>query len=98
MNLVTRELMARAAPLRLAMQHRGRMNMPGHDGRTPQDKYLKLAVSDLSPDAVDAIMGSKSWTTITCSCCRKKVPRAVNVDLTAGEYSTEVCEECVKNM
>ncbi len=98
MDLVTRDILARAAPLRLAMQYRDRMDEPLWNGRLPQSLYDKLIVSDLQPATVDAIMGGTSWTQLYCNCCREFVERAVNVDMTGGEYSTHICEPCVKKM
>jgi hypothetical protein len=51
-----------------------------------------------NPDDVDRIIGNDSWTRNMCSCCHKHSERVVSVDVTGGEYSTHICEKCVRKM
>lgn len=80
------------------MQYRDRMDVQLYNGHVPQDDYDKLIASDLKPDTVDTIMGNSSWTRLTCSACNEPVDRAVDVDVTGGEYTTHICEGCAKKI
>lgn len=61
------------------------------------EKLLALGHNP-TPEQVDAVMPNKSWTRLTCSACGEECERVVDIDVTAGEYSTQICEACVKKM
>lgn len=98
MNLLTRHHLCQAAPLRFAMQYRDRMDQPLWDGTIPQKIYNKLIDSDLAPESINHIIGNTSWTELTCNACRKTADRVISIDVTGGEYTTHICEECVRSM
>lgn len=51
-----------------------------------------------TPEQVNAVMPNTSWTQLYCNCCGEFVERAVNVDMTGGEYTTHLCEPCAKKI
>lgn len=101
MILVTRQLLAERAAETFANQH----SHAFHDvaaWKAPMTKgEIHARLLDMDPPTpakVRAIIGNDSWCRVVCNSCNKEKDRVVSVDVTAGEYSTHICEECVKKM
>lgn len=100
MDLITRTILAAQAANRwwlLCLSEPGRRPVSGIDANAVHENLLALGATP-TPEQVDAVMPNKSWTRLTCSACHKECERVVNIDVTAGEYSTQICEECVSAM
>lgn len=60
------------------------------------EALLKLDTDKATPQDVDAIIGSDSWTSLSCDECRKEV--AIGIEFKDGDGETRVlCETCLKD-
>lgn len=100
MNLITRHDLAAQAANRWWLTYlspHAHRPVSSIDADAVHKKLLALGATP-TPEQVDAVMPNKSWTRLTCSACREECERVVDVDVTAGEYLTQLCENCVTNM
>lgn len=104
MKIITRQELANRAAERFRMAHYGpdwHGEALWQPGRTKAQ--IGVALESLgqnpNPDDVDRIIGNASWTHELCSCCAThRLEKWVVVDVTGGEYSTCICEQCAKKM
>lgn len=101
MKLITRQNRANTAAARFkSMVHR-LGDSPWIETHTPREIHAKLVAlgEHPTPEQVDKVIGSGSWTNITCdSCYTDHLERAVDFDVTGGEYQTLICEACAKKI
>lgn len=100
MKLITRQDLANDSASRWAAQYQhrdGTWKSPFFDPSKIHTSLVALGQNP-TPDQVDAVIGNESWTRLTCCHCKQPAPCVARVDVTGGEYVTDICENCVSNM
>lgn len=60
--------------------------------------YQRLAeLQNPTAEAIDAIIGNGSWTSLRCNACHEDREAIYCFDVTGGEYTTYICAECLQN-
>ncbi|MBT4644095.1 MAG: hypothetical protein HOC09_35285 [Deltaproteobacteria bacterium] len=92
MKVITRKIQAAGAHRRWMRQY--------PDDKDNKGALLKKLGDNPDPNAVDGIIGNKSWTSVgTCSECGKiKQPKLIMVGEPADyeSYTAYLCENCVE--
>mgnify|MGYP001558683015 CR=1 FL=1 len=63
--------------------------------RIVYEKLLALGC-DPNPDLIDVILGNSTSTTFKCAECDSICELVISFDINGGEYTHEVCHECLK--